>query len=61
VLLSGSPESGKTLLARAAGALSFPANFMLIAAMYPCPCGYHADPRRACACAAETASHFQMK
>jgi hypothetical protein len=35
----------------AAGALSFPVNVTLIAAMNPCPCGYSGDPRRACSCA----------
>ena len=42
------------MLARAARALSFPANFTLIAAMNPCPCGYFGDPRRACSCAPRT-------
>jgi magnesium chelatase family protein len=40
------------MLARAAGTLSFPSNFTLIAAKNPCPCGYHGDPRRACTCVA---------
>src|SRR5215203_835948 len=38
-------------LARAVGTLSFPANFTLIAAMNPCPCGYLGDPQRTCVCA----------
>ena len=44
-------EDRTVTLARAAGTLTFPANFTLIAAMNPCPCGYSGDPRRACSCA----------
>jgi magnesium chelatase family protein len=36
---------GKRLtIARSSGSLTFPADFMLIAAQNPCPCGYHNDP-----------------
>jgi magnesium chelatase family protein len=31
--------------------MTFPAEFMLVAAMNPCPCGYHGDPKRSCRCA----------
>ncbi|MBL8128411.1 MAG: ATP-binding protein, partial [Chloroflexia bacterium] len=40
---------------------SFPANFCLIAAMNPCPCGYYGDPRRACTCAASAVSRYQKR
>ncbi len=43
-------EDGAVTLSRAATTLAFPARFMLAAAMNPCPCGYHGDPRRACVC-----------
>jgi magnesium chelatase family protein len=43
-------EEGRITVARAARTVSFPARFMLVAAMNPCPCGYHGDPRRACRC-----------
>jgi magnesium chelatase family protein len=43
-------EDGVVTLSRAAMSLSFPARFMLAAAMNPCPCGHHGDPARACRC-----------
>ena len=39
-------------ISRAHSAVDFPANFMLIAAMNPCPCGYFTDPRKPCKCSA---------
>ena len=43
-------EDGAVTIARAAMSLSFPARFMLAAAMNPCPCGYFNDPSRECMC-----------
>jgi magnesium chelatase family protein len=43
-------EEGRITVARAARTITFPARFVLVAAMNPCPCGYHGDPRRACRC-----------
>ncbi|HEY0163019.1 MAG TPA: YifB family Mg chelatase-like AAA ATPase [Edaphobacter sp.] len=43
-------EDGTVTIARAAMSLSFPARFMLAAAMNPCPCGYFNDKRRECTC-----------
>ncbi|HEY7336794.1 MAG TPA: YifB family Mg chelatase-like AAA ATPase [Bryobacteraceae bacterium] len=43
-------EEGCVTLARAQMTLSFPARFMLIAAMNPCPCGFYGDPTRECRC-----------
>ncbi len=37
-------------MARAAGSRVFPARFLLVAAMNPCPCGFRGDPRHACRC-----------
>jgi len=45
-------EEGRVTVARAARTASFPARFMLVAAMNPCPCGYYGDSRRACRCPA---------
>jgi magnesium chelatase family protein len=44
-------EHGTVTIARAARTAVFPATFMLVAAMNPCPCGHFGDPRRACRCA----------
>jgi magnesium chelatase family protein len=43
-------EDGNVTIARAAMSLSFPARFMLAAAMNPCPCGYFNDKSRDCTC-----------
>ena len=43
-------EDGVVTLSRAAMTLSFPARFMLVAAMNPCPCGHHGNPLRTCRC-----------
>jgi magnesium chelatase family protein len=43
-------EDGLVTISRAASSLTYPANFMLAAAMNPCPCGYHGDNTHECAC-----------
>jgi magnesium chelatase family protein len=43
-------EDGSVTLSRAAMTLTFPARFMLAAAMNPCPCGHHGDATRECRC-----------
>jgi magnesium chelatase family protein len=43
-------EDQKVTISRAAMSLTFPASFMLVAAMNPCPCGYFNDPTRHCKC-----------
>jgi magnesium chelatase family protein len=45
-------EDGRVVIARASAAVSFPAQFTLVCAMNPCPCGYLGDARRACTCSA---------
>src|SRR5580704_13524807 len=44
-------EDGKVTISRAAGSLTFPSEFMLVAAMNPCPFGHYGDLRRECRCA----------
>ncbi len=43
-------EDGRVSVARAALTVDFPARFMLVAAMNPCPCGHLGDPRHGCRC-----------
>lgn len=48
--LRGPSEEGVVRIARAGGLVSFQCRFALVAAANPCPCGFRADPRRACEC-----------
>ena len=43
-------EAGKIIVSRAHCSVAFPANFMLVAAMNPCPCGYFTDHKKECHC-----------
>ena len=43
-------ENGEVTISRAAGTFTFPAQFMLIAAMNPCPCGHYGGSQRVCRC-----------
>ena len=54
-------ESGKIVVSRAKGNLTFPARFILIAAMNPCPCGYAGDTEKECKCTAHEVSRYQKK
>ncbi|MFH1382015.1 MAG: YifB family Mg chelatase-like AAA ATPase [Chloroflexota bacterium] len=48
-------------ISRANGSVMFPANFMLIGAMNPCPCGYAGDPFRQCTCPPSLVSRYQRR
>ncbi len=48
-------------ISRAQGSLTFPANFMLVSAMNPCPCGYYGDPVRPCTCSNSTITKYQKR
>ncbi len=48
-------------ISRAQGRLTFPANFMLVGAMNPCPCGYYGDSFRQCTCPASLVSRYQRR
>ena len=52
-------ENGHVTIARAALTLSYPAQFMLVAAMNPCPCGYAGDPQHTCRCSARQVQRYR--
>lgn len=54
-------EAGEVHVARAKGTLAFPAKFSLIAAMNPCPCGFHGDPEKECRCSAYEVIRYGKK
>jgi len=54
-------EDGNVVLSRASISLSYPANFMLAAAMNPCPCGYATDPARECRCNSGQIQRYMSK
>lgn len=54
-------EDRTVTLGRASGTLTFPANFMLVTAMNPCPCGYYGDPARSCSCSQQSILRYQKK
>jgi magnesium chelatase family protein len=51
-------EDARVTLSRAAVSLTYPSRFMLVAAMNPCPCGYHGDSQRRCACAPQAVQRY---
>ncbi|MCD4672874.1 MAG: YifB family Mg chelatase-like AAA ATPase [Anaerolineaceae bacterium] len=54
-------EDKVVTISRAQGSLTFPANFMLVAAMNPCPCGYYGDPLKACTCSLSQVTTYQKR
>ncbi|MEK7067929.1 MAG: YifB family Mg chelatase-like AAA ATPase, partial [Patescibacteria group bacterium] len=54
-------EDGIVSISRAAGSLVFPARFILVAAMNPCPCGYKTDSERQCSCTTNQIINYQKK
>jgi len=54
-------EEGRVVISRATGTMTFPANFMLIAAMNPCACGYYGDPKRECRCSPSMITKYRNK
>lgn len=75
LFLDEMPEFGQTVLevlrqpledkvvtiSRAAGTLSFPADFVLLGAMNPCPCGHAGDPTKECHCAPSAIARYQKR
>ncbi|NLG97503.1 MAG: YifB family Mg chelatase-like AAA ATPase [Chloroflexi bacterium] len=54
-------EDKVVTISRAQGSFTFPANFMMVSAMNPCPCGYYGDPQKACTCSSATVTKYQKR
>ncbi len=54
-------EDKQVTISRAQGTITYPANFMLVAAMNPCPCGFYSDPTRDCTCSASNIARYQKR
>ncbi|MCA9144875.1 MAG: YifB family Mg chelatase-like AAA ATPase [Planctomycetaceae bacterium] len=54
-------EDGTVTISRALTSTTFPADFILIAALNPCPCGYRNDPRRDCHCTVPQIERYMAK
>ncbi len=54
-------EDGQVTISRASSRVTYPANFMLVAAMNPCPCGYLGDAKRQCSCSFMQVHRYRAK
>jgi magnesium chelatase family protein len=54
-------EDGVVTISRAQGTVSFPAKFILVGAMNPCPCGYYGDHLRACSCSEVMVTRYRKR
>jgi magnesium chelatase family protein len=54
-------ESGSVTISRAANSTTFPANFLMLAAMNPCPCGHLGNPMRACKCSPQAVEKYMAR
>src|SRR3990172_12785921 len=54
-------EDGVVTISRAKGTVTYPAQFTLVAASNPCPCGYFGDPKRACKCMPGAIQRYQKR
>ncbi len=54
-------EDGSVSISRAAGSFHFPAKFLLVAALNPCPCGYYGDAKRECRCSNRQIESYRQR
>ena len=54
-------EDRHLTISRSSGSLTFPANFMLVGALNPCPCGWYGDPVKECTCSPAMVTRYQKR
>jgi len=54
-------EDKVVTISRVSGSVTYPASFMLVAAMNPCPCGFHTHPTKECSCSPSTVARYQKR
>jgi len=54
-------ENGEVTVSRAVASITYPASFMLVSAMNPCPCGYLNDPKHSCSCTPGQIQRYRRK
>ena len=54
-------EDKMVTISRVSGTVTYPASFMLVAAMNPCPCGFHTHPRTECTCSPSIVARYQKR
>ena len=54
-------EDKVVTISRVSGSVTYPASFMMVAAMNPCPCGFHSHPVKECTCSPSTVARYQKK
>ena len=54
-------EDGSVTISRASGAVTYPAEFMMVCAMNPCKCGWHGDPSGKCTCSEMSVANYRCR
>ncbi len=54
-------EDGRVTISRVSGAVTYPAEFMLVCAMNPCKCGWYGDPSGRCTCSEMAVQHYRSR
>ena len=54
-------EDGTVTISRASGAVTYPAEFMMVCAMNPCKCGWYGDPSGRCTCSETSVEHYRSR
>lgn len=54
-------ENGLVTISRASSTVTYPANFILVGAMNPCPCGFFGDPKRECTCSYREIQRYRAR